>query len=561
MFQCAPLHPQEELRLAALDRLQILDSLPEQTYQDIVELAAEICGTPVALISLVDRERQWFKAGVGIDAKETPRDVSFCAHTILGPDVFEVSDARRDTRFAANPLVVGGPKVIFYAGAPLLSPDNLPIGTICVIDSESRKLSGSMRLCLERLSRQVTALLELRTELQHISSLNKELGFYKSAVQNMGDGVLLLDEQGMVNGFNPRLLDIIQADSNESKVVLASFADFRSKCRINDPSASFDMQRQTEPVLPSCDPWTGTLGSHFVPFRLDECVVQTPNGEVWYQIRSDSVLSESNAVSGTVMLFRDVTAERNNQARLVQASRLAVLSEVSEEIIQGMNTPLALVSAIADSLLVSLGQGGHSGVQAIQGPNLSQKVRKIQETVLVIGEIVRNARSLVALQGDQDPKHVALGVAAFDCCSLLGERFRSSGMVLKFEVEERPSIFCSAVDLGMLIISILDHAHCLLLNKMDPQVVVRIDADESTAKLSCMINWRAAGHSQLEGKHWGPSIGDSPVQNSMFSTELIDSTVRRIGGTLEFIHGIASSGLVVTFQRSSDFKRRGSRAA
>ncbi len=124
----------EEYRLAALHSYDILDTPREERFDRIVRMAARVFGSPIALISLVDRDRQWFKASVGLDAKETPRMISFCTHAIEQRDVFVVGDAAADPRFATNPLVTGEPRIGFYAGAPLVTNDGHALGTVCVID-------------------------------------------------------------------------------------------------------------------------------------------------------------------------------------------------------------------------------------------------------------------------------------------------------------------------------------------------------------------------------------------------------------------------------------------
>jgi hypothetical protein len=153
----------EQARQRALDALRTLDTPHEQAFDDIVRLARDICGVPIALISLVDRDRQWFKAQEGLDVRETPRDVAFCDHAIRDPgQLMEVPDAGLDRRFSANPLVTGAPHIRFYAGAPLVTPEGEALGTVCVIDHQPRSLSAAQRGSLEALARLAVALLVAR---------------------------------------------------------------------------------------------------------------------------------------------------------------------------------------------------------------------------------------------------------------------------------------------------------------------------------------------------------------------------------------------------------------
>lgn len=156
----------ESERLIALQRYQILDTLPERVYDDLTQLAADICETPIALISLVDQNRQWFKSKVGIDAVETPRDISFCGHVVAEESILIVPNATEDCRFADNPLVVQDPKIRFYVGVPLTTPDCYILGTLCVIDMQSKNLNAKQIQQLTALSRLVISQLELRLNEQ-----------------------------------------------------------------------------------------------------------------------------------------------------------------------------------------------------------------------------------------------------------------------------------------------------------------------------------------------------------------------------------------------------------
>lgn len=169
----APVTNHEAKRLKVLWQYDVLDTVPEEVFDDLTELAARICEAPIALISLVDEDRQWFKSKVGVTLNETSRDVSFCAHAIKQQELFIIPDATKDLRFASNPLVVSDPKIRFYAGAPLITPDGQALGTLCVIDKVPRELRVEQQHALRVLARHVMTQLELRRHAKDLAAAHK----------------------------------------------------------------------------------------------------------------------------------------------------------------------------------------------------------------------------------------------------------------------------------------------------------------------------------------------------------------------------------------------------
>jgi signal transduction histidine kinase/CheY-like chemotaxis protein len=177
-----PLPPNEEERLEALRRYDILDTLPERDFDDFTRLASEICQTPIALISLIDDSRQWFKSRVGLEFNETPREFAFCAYALLKPqEMLIIRETLDDERFRDHPAVKDQPWVRFYAGAPLTTDDGLPLGTLCVIDRKPRDLSEEQRSALQALSRQVMRLMELRRRSRLLFEATEELAKARDA--------------------------------------------------------------------------------------------------------------------------------------------------------------------------------------------------------------------------------------------------------------------------------------------------------------------------------------------------------------------------------------------
>ena len=235
-----PTPEDEEARLRSLSAHYVLDTLPEESFDRVARLAAQICRTPIALVSFVDRHRQWFKARVGLDARETHRDLSFCAHAIGEGETLVVEDARQDPRFADSQLVLSSPEIRFYAGAPVRSREGHGLGTLCVIDTEARSLSDSQLEVLGLLARAV----ETRLELRRVKRANEDLTLMMihdfhgslSVAAPLKDAALaspsrrlletFLTESSQINRMVRDLSELLQAESGSLSVALEP-ADLR----------------------------------------------------------------------------------------------------------------------------------------------------------------------------------------------------------------------------------------------------------------------------------------------------------------------------------------------
>lgn len=236
---CDPHCPDEAERLEALRRYEILDTPIEQEFDDFTALIARICDAPIAVINLIDEDRQWFKSEIGLGVRETPLDVSICRHAILQKGLFVVPDTLEDERFKSNPLVTGKPFLRFYAGALLETPDGFPLGTLCVLDFQPRRLTPHQSRALEILARQVMTTLELRLKYNELKSKHEAL---ESALHQLNT----------LEGLLPICAECKKIrNSQEEWVPVEVFVEERTEARFTHglcPHCSEDFLNDLEPL-------------------------------------------------------------------------------------------------------------------------------------------------------------------------------------------------------------------------------------------------------------------------------------------------------------------------
>ena len=333
-------HPREIERLEALRRTGVLDTPPQPEFDDIANLASAICGTPIALISLVDERRQWFKAKVGLGATETSREVAFCAHAIHGNDVFEVPDARQDPRFADNPLTTDEPHVVFYAGAPLINDHGLPLGTVCVIDHRPRSLTKEQREALRALSRQVMAQLELRRRALDLAESEERLHYI---VDHAAEVIYNADLYGKFTFVNATAEAI--AGLPREQLVGRHFTDL---VRPDARTSVFEFYRQQL--------------EQRVRHTYHEFPANFPDGrEVWFG-QNVQLIYDGNRITGFQAVARDVTEQRRIDEELKNARDSAIesarmkasfLANMSHEIRTPMNGIIGMAGLLSGSELTA----------------------------------------------------------------------------------------------------------------------------------------------------------------------------------------------------------------
>ena len=439
-----PMPANEAGRLEALRAYRVLDTPPEAAFDDLTQLAAHICRTPIALVSLIDGHRQWFKSRVGLDATETPRDLAFCAHAILGTEALVVPDATQDDRFATNPLVTDEPRIRFYAGQPLTNSDGYGLGTLCVIDSKPRVLDPDQLEALAVISRQVTTQLELRRSLHALATSLDEQRASADRLRESEQRFSVLADQAPVG--------ILETDAG-GQCLYANRQWLRSANMTSNQALGAGWAQAIHPddrahVLQE---WEASVKGG-QKFSLAYRFQSSTGGVTWVESCSARKADEQGATLGYLVSTLDITDRREAQLALEEASRRKV--EFASMVSHELRTPLTAIKEGVDIVL----DGTMGDLNSDQQDFLGIAKRNIDRLSRLIHDVL-DYQKLDANRMDFRFVQCDLGSLLKNVATTFGGVTSRKGLTICSEIDAvLPSVACDGDKIEQVLMNLCSNA-------------------------------------------------------------------------------------------------------
>ena len=502
----APLHPREQERLAVLQGYRVMDTPAEGSFDDLVHLASQIAGCPISLVGLIDEHRQWFKAKRGIEGSECPRNLTFCSHAILDQDnLMEVEDAQLDPRFHDHPMVVDGPRIRFYAGIPLVAPEGLPLGALCVVDHVPHRLTAEQRDALKRLGRQVVALIGMhklvedsRTAVDKAARSQAELAASEARFRAISEasplGVFVCDVEGNALYVNPRWVQLTGLPLE--RALGRGWVDA--------------VHPEDMPLITRG--WEASVATG-APF-ICEYRYRTPDGGiVWVRARA-AEMRDGQRLMGYVGVSEDISEHRRGQEELQRTRDEALaamrakgdfLATMSHEIRTPMNGVIGMTGLLLDTDLSNEQQ------------EYVDTIRTCAESLLVLINDILDASKIEAGKLSLERTAFPLVQVVEEAAGLLAEGAQRKGLDLAVIIDPElpPLVHGDPSRLRQILVNLLGNA-------------VKFTENGAIA-----MTVRVAG-SRLEIAVRDSGIGmDGATVNGLFRpfTQADASTSRRFGGT------------------------------
>lgn len=505
----------ENERLVALRSYGVLDTPAEDEFDDITRLASEICGAPIALVSLVDEKRQWFKSRFGLDATETPRELAFCAHAIHEQAPMVVEDAFVDDRFKDNPLVTGAPHVRFYAGAPLRNPEGFPIGTLCVIDTVPRRLTDQQLRALNTLSKLVISGFERRKMHQDVIDNRRLLEDLLHALpvavfaKNPGD-----DYRYVL--WNKTAEEIIGVSSREC----LGRNDFDLFPREQaERFREADIQAQQNGKI----------------LDISEVRITRDDG-VRYLRTKKSFLRNSRGDLGIILgVSEDITEVREarllieeQQLKLVASAKFSALGEMAGGIAHEINNPLTIIRCKASQMKDALEQ------ENVDPARLSLELAKIETTVDRIARVIRGLRAF-ARDSENDPmSRTPLSTIVSDALDLCGQRLKSRGVTLRMGTLPAVEVECRATQISQILVNLLNNSFDAIDSRPERWIGIEGSVSGNLARISITDSGPGI-NPEIRAKIMHPFFTTKPVgKGTGLGLSISRGIAEQHGGTLEY---------------------------
>jgi PAS domain S-box-containing protein len=517
-----PLPANEEARLRALYSYEVLDTPPEPTFDGIARLAAQICATPIALISLVDERRQWFKSCTGLEARQAGRDVAFCTHALLQPEVLIVPDVLADPRFARNPLVTGEPHVRFYAGAPLINPEGLALGTVCVLDRVPRQLTREQVRALETLAEQVVAQLELRrlnrSQRRLIEELYESNERFEVVLRATNDVIWDWDVVAHQVMWNERITEVLGYPLED----VGPTPDWWYS--MVHPEDRERVRRSIERVIAG----NGELW-------FDEYRFRRANGSYARVMDRGSILRDAAGRPVRMLgALADMSEREEMRARLALADRMASVGTLAAGVAHEINNPLAYVIANLDYARQELCEANPG--QAPKEAEVPEALKEAREGAERVRVIVKELK-MFSRPDDERMELVDVHRAIDSAATMAWNEIRHRARLVK-EYQPVPSVYGNEARLGQVFLNLLVNA---------AQAIPEGAADRNEIRVSTRLDEQ--GRIVIEVRDTGggiPAHAQPRIFEPFFTTKPVGMGT---GLGLSICHGIIQSlGGVLRFE-------------
>lgn len=449
----APTPINENQRLKALHEYEILDTHSEEYFDDIVKLASMICNVPISLVSLVDKDRQWFKANVGLAANETSRDISFCGHAINQDEIFLIEDATKDERFFDNPLVTKEPNVVFYAGCPIIDNNGYALGTLCVIDHKAKRLNKKQKEQLKLLAKQVSHLIMSRKEL---SNKYKNAQLLEKLSQNLPGFIYTYK-------LNPDGTSCFPYSSN----FIYKIYEVNPEDVINDATKVFERLHPEDypQIISSIQHSSDNMST----WTLDYRVVLPKQGTKW--VRGNANPEKLN--DGSILwhgYISDITELKEKENTLMANQKMITLGEMAASIAHEINNPLAIIKTSASQVKTSLER------KNLDEDRLKKYLSKIEENTDRVAKIIRGLTFFVN-KSESDLRPESLKDVILDTINISSDRFKVEQVELDYHFPkniDELKINCRPTEISQVILNLLNNSYEAIQNMEEKWIKIEV---------------------------------------------------------------------------------------